>query len=220
MELLGVLERVEARLRHLGLSAHAASLMANRPDAIRNLKRAARNGDRRGITTETLRALAPVLETTAAWLLEGGDAGEARTKIPMVGRVGAGAEIMPEFDQSSEVSVREIDVPFSVNADVIAFEVEGDSMWPRYDSGDIIICRRDGQDAVEIVGGEAVVRTADGRRFLKRIMCGALPDTFDLESHNAPPIRGVRLEWAAEIQTVVRGAQWRRLKARHPRAPA
>ena len=217
MELAGVLERVEARLRTLGLSAHAASLMANRPDAIRNLKRAVRNGERRGVTTETLRALAPVLQTTAAWLLEGQEGPAARSRIPIVGRVGAGAEIMPEFEQTPEAGVREVDIPFAAYGDVIAFEVEGDSMWPRYDPGDIIICRREGQDAAEILGGEAVVRTADGRRYLKRVMRGAIPDTYDLESHNAPPIRGVRLEWGAEIQTVVRASQWRRLKGRQPR---
>jgi phage repressor protein C with HTH and peptisase S24 domain len=220
MELKDVLDRVEARLRILGLSAHAASLMANRPDAIRNLKRAVHNGERRGVTTETLRALAPVLQTTAAWLLEGQESGLVRSRIPIVGRVGAGAEIMPEFDQTPETGVREVDIPFAVHGDVVAFEVEGESMWPRYDSGDIIICRRDGQDAAEILGGEAVVRTADGRRYLKRVLRGALPDTYDLESHNAAPIRGVRLEWAAEIQSVVRAPQWRRLKSRPSRTPS
>ncbi len=71
MDLEEVLTRIESRLSVLGLSAHAASLAAKRPDAIRNLKRAVKNGDRRGVTTETLMALAPVLKTTAAWLLEG-----------------------------------------------------------------------------------------------------------------------------------------------------
>ena len=214
MELGGVLARVEARLKALGLSAHAASLMANRPDAIRNLKRAVRNGERRGVTTETLRALAPVLGTTASWLLEGNDTSEGRTRVPIVGRVGAGAEIMPEFEQTPDVGVREVEVPFAIDGDVVAFEVEGESMWPRYDPGDIIICGRAGQEAAEIIGGEAVVRTSDGRRYLKRVMRGAQADTFDLESHNASPIRGVRLEWAAEIRTVVRATQWRRLRAR------
>ena len=70
MLLNDVLSRVESRLAALNLSAHAASLAAKKPDAIRNLRRAVLNNDRRGITTETLAALAPVLQTTAAWLLE------------------------------------------------------------------------------------------------------------------------------------------------------
>ena len=40
-------------------------------------------------------------------------------------------------------------------------------MWPRYDPGDVIICWREGADAEEVVGWEAAVRTADGKRYLK-----------------------------------------------------
>ena len=98
MKLDDVLARIESRLKALDLSAHAASLAAKRPDAIRNLKRAVTNNDRGGITTQTLTALAPVLKTTAAWLLEGvGDPASGHL-VRVVGRIGAGAEIQPEFD--------------------------------------------------------------------------------------------------------------------------
>ncbi len=212
MELEDVLFRIESRLKAVGLSAHAASLAARRPDAIRNLKRAVKNNDRRGITTETLIALAPVLKTTAAWLLEG--VGEQTpgniNSVQVVGRIGAGAEIQPEFEQIPPEGLYEIEVPFPVSADAIAFQIEGDSMWPRYDPGDVIICWRQGTNVNEVIGWEAAVRTADGKRYLKRIQRGATSGTFDLESHNAAPIRGVRIEWAAEIKGVVRSGQWRR----------
>lgn len=211
MDLEDILTRIESRLAALGLSAHAASLAAKKPDAIRNLKRAVKNGDRRGVTTETLIALAPVLKTSAAWLLEGvGDPAPAN-RVRIVGRIGAGAEILPEFEQIPPEGLYEIEVPFPISADAIAFQVEGDSMWPRYDPGDVIICGREGANAEDIIGWEAAVRTADGKRYLKRIQRGAMAGTFDLESHNAAPIRSVRLEWAAEIQWVVRSGQWRRM---------
>ncbi|HYP57944.1 MAG TPA: S24 family peptidase [Beijerinckia sp.] len=210
MDLEDVLFRIESRLTALGLSAHAASLAAKKPDAIRNLKRAVKNGDRRGITTETLISLAPVLKTTAAWLLEGVGAPTPGNHVQVVGRIGAGAEILPEFEQIPPEGLYEIEVPFPIPHDAIAFEVEGDSMWPRYDPGDVIICWRQGTDAQEVIGWEAAVRTADGKRYLKRIQRGAIAGTFDLESHNAAPIRGVRIEWAAAIQGVVRSGQSRR----------
>jgi Peptidase S24-like len=210
MELEDVLTRIESRLRAVGLSAHAASLAAKRPDAIRNLKRAVKNNDRRGITTETLMALAPVLKTTAAWLLEGvGDPTPGNT-VQVAGRIGAGAEIQPEFEQIPSKGLYEIEVPFPVPADAIAFQIEGDSMWPRYDPGDVIICWRQGTNVNEVIGWEAAVRTALGKRYLKRIRRGTTSGTFDLESHNAAPIRNVRIEWAAEIKGVVRSGQWRR----------
>jgi Peptidase S24-like len=210
MELEDVLARIESRLKVLGLSAHAASLAAKKPDAIRNLKRAVKSGDRRGITTETLVALAPVLKTSAAWLLEGvGEAGTG-TVTKVVGRIGAGAEILPEYEQIPPEGLFEITVPFPIPEDSIAFEVEGDSMWPRYDQGDVIICWKQSEDAENVLGREAAVRTRNGLRYLKRVRRGAHAGTYDLESHNAQPIRGVEIAWAAAVQAVVRAGQWQR----------
>jgi phage repressor protein C with HTH and peptisase S24 domain len=211
MELEDVLARVESRLAALGLSAHAASLAAKKPDAIRNLRRAVKNGERRGITTETLAALAPVLKTTGAWLLEGVGGPEPGNLVKVVGRIGAGAEILPEFEQIPADGLFEISVPFSIPEDSIAFAVEGESMWPRYDSGDVIICWRQSEDAESVVGREAAVRTRDGRRYLKRVRRGVSAGIYDLESHNAAPIRNVQIVWAAAIQAVVRADQWQRI---------
>ncbi|MGQ0446194.1 MAG: S24 family peptidase [Beijerinckiaceae bacterium] len=210
MKLEDILARIEGRLLALGLSAHAASRAANRPDAIRNLKRALKNHDRRGITTETLVALAPVLQTTAAWLLEGVGDPASGNLVRVVGRIGAGAEIQPELEQNSPEGLYDIEVPFPVSAEAIAFEVEGNSMWPRYDPGDVIICGRKVSNAEDFIGWEAAVATADGKRYLKRIQRGAAGGTFDLEGHNAAPIRGVRLAWAAASNMVVRSGQWHR----------
>ncbi len=209
MKLQSVLSRIETRLAAVGLSANRASDLAKRPDAIRNLKRAVQNGERRGITTETLIALAPVLKTTAAWLLEGVGDSTATPSVRVVGRIGAGAEILPEFEQIPPEGLSEIDVPFALPPDAVAFIVQGDSMWPRYDPGDVVICGRSESDAHVIVGCEAAVRTADGKRYLKVIRRGSRDGTFDLESHNAPPIRGVTLEWAAKIIMILPGNQWR-----------
>ena len=155
-------------------------------------------------------ALAPVLKTTAAWLLEGVGEPTPGNIVQVVGRIGAGAEILPEFEQIPPEGLYEIEVPFPISNDAIAFQVEGDSMWPRYDPGDVIICWRQGTNVDEVVGWEAAVRTTDGKRYLKRIQRGGSSGTFDLESHNAAPIRGVQIEWAAEIKGVVRTGQWRR----------
>jgi transcriptional regulator with XRE-family HTH domain len=142
---------------------------------------------------------------------------EQRNIVAVMGRIGAGAEIMPEEEQIPPEGLYEIETPFPLPDDAIAFEVHGESMWPRYDDGDIIICWRQGVVAEEVLGWEAAVKTSTGRRFLKRVLKGSEPGTFDLESHNAPPIRGVRLEWVAAIQSVIRSGQWRKLTpaARH-----
>jgi len=208
MDLEGVLARIESRLKAVGLSAHAASLEAGRPDAIRNLKRAVNTHDRRGVTTETLLALAPVLKTTAAWLLDGDQT--SRNVVPVLGRIGTGAEIQPEFEQVPPQGLYDIEVPFCLPEYAIAMQVEGNDLWPRYELGDVIICWRKGNIIQEVVGWEAVVKTASGKRYLKRIQQGAASGTFDLESHNTSPIRGVKIDEAWEIKGVVRSGQWRR----------
>lgn len=210
MDLQDVLSRVESRLEAVGLSAHRASELARKPDAIRNLKRAVQRGDRRGITTETLASLAPVLKTTAAWLLEGVGDGSSSAPVRVVGRIGAGAEILPEFEQIPPEGLYEIELNFPLPPDSVAFAVEGDSMWPRYDSGDVVICGRPESDIRAITGLEAAVGTTDGKRYLKTIRRGASETMFDLESHNAPPIRNVGIEWAARILMILPGSQWRK----------
>ncbi len=211
MELRDVLARVESRLTAVGLSAHAASMAAKKPDAIRNLRRAVQNGERRGVTTETLASLAPILETTASWLLEGvSAAAPSASTLRIVGRVGAGAEIRPEFEQIPPDGLDQIDLTLPLSNESIAFTVEGDSMWPRYNAGDVVICDEKEHDPTAITGREAAVRTGDGKRYLKTIRRGQSAGMFDLESHNAPPIRNVTIEWAAPIVMILPGSQWAR----------
>ncbi len=206
MSLKDVLTRIEGRLANLRLSAHAASMAAGKPDAVRNLRRAVQNNDRRGITTETLAALAPVLQTTASWLLEGvGEGGRRSSSVRVIGRIGAGAEIFPEDEQVFPEGLREIELDIPLPADMVAFEVEGNSMWPRYNAGDVVICRDTEHDPASISGREAAVRTADGKRFLKTIRRGTSASTFDLESHNAPPIRDVTIAWASPVELILPG---------------
>lgn len=69
MKLAAILQRIEQRLRVLGLSADAASRMAGKPDAIRNMRRAVRTGKRDGVNTHTIDALAAALKTTPTYLL-------------------------------------------------------------------------------------------------------------------------------------------------------
>lgn len=71
MQPAAVLERIETRLKVLNMTENAASMAAGKPDAIRNLRRGVRSGARRGISSATLAALAPVLKTSVEWLLTG-----------------------------------------------------------------------------------------------------------------------------------------------------
>ncbi|WP_238395196.1 S24 family peptidase, partial [Streptococcus suis] len=79
------------------------------------------------------------------WLLTGrGEAPEAMPSlVPLMGYVGAGAEVEPDFEQVPEEGMEQIEVPFPLPADMIALQVRGDSMLPQFRNGVIIIVYRE-----------------------------------------------------------------------------
>lgn len=131
-DLVGILARINQRLEDVGLSEHAASKQAGKPDAIRNLRRAIESGGRAGISTATISALAEVLGATPAWLLDGTGPNEASTAerltaVPLISWVSAGDLSTPEAveEMNSAPKVYAEDLP---SGDWIALRVVGDSM--------------------------------------------------------------------------------------------
>jgi len=176
------------------------------------------NGQNR-FDEKTAKKYAKAFKVSAGWLLTGEGPQEQKNVIPVMGFIGAGAEIMPEFEQVPPEGLFEIEAPFPISEDAIAFEVQGDSMWPRYDAGDVVVCWRFSISPEEVIGWEAAVRTSDGRRFLKRVLKGSISGTFDLESYNAPTLRGVHLSWVGQVNAVIRATDWR-ANNRHARKKA
>lgn len=171
----------------------------------------------RGIKENELAIYARRLHVPKAWLAFGEGELDDFT-VTVMGKIGAGSSIMPEVEQVPAGGLYEIRTPFTVPRGAIAFEVDGDSMWPRYDPGDVIVCWRQGSNMEEVIGWEAAVRTTDGQRYLKRILEGAESGTFDLESHNAPPIRNVRIEWVAQVHAVIRADMWKKAGPKEQKA--
>ncbi|WP_051903704.1 MULTISPECIES: XRE family transcriptional regulator [Neorhizobium] len=128
--------------------------------------------------------------------------------VPLMGYIGAGAEIMPDFEQVPPEGLDQIQVPFPLPDEMIALEVRGDSMLPVYKDGHVIVVYRDQKKPItSFYGEDAAVRTTDGRRFLKTIVKGS-PVT--LMSFNAAPIENVGLEWIGEIFAVLPRSQLRK----------
>lgn len=72
-----ILNRIESRLEFVELDATNASLRADlSEDAIRNIRRTVKSGKQdASVGSHTLLQLAPVLQTSGSWLLEGVDCG-------------------------------------------------------------------------------------------------------------------------------------------------
>src|ERR1700735_2492965 len=135
--------------------------------------------------------------------------------VPIMGRVGAGAVIEPEHEQVPPEGLGEVELPFPIGEETIAFVVAGDSMLPQYENGDIIVVYRDQRHPISsFYGEEAAVRLKSGERYLKTIERGKTGHVVHLTSFHAKPITGVKLEWIGEIWVTLPRGQIERLRAR------
>lgn len=120
------------------------------------------------------------------WLLTGrGDMKERQPSLRIMGYVGAGAVVDPIANLADQMFPEDVDLPSS--EDVEALIVKGDSQWPRFMDGEIILVARQPVQPDQLIDCYAMVQTLDGRDLIKIIRRSGRPDEWLLESHNAPP---------------------------------
>lgn len=207
--LVDILSRIESRLKAVDISATAASKKAGLgEDAIRNMRRAvALDGGRLGVSTATLMALAPILGTTAGWLIDASGP-ENEPYISVVGVVGQDAEGVVTLAPSSAL----VPMPVGGGPQTRALEVQDYGGGETAPPGSIVYFDGlEGPPTPEMINYECIVKTEDGRVLMRRLLRGSEPGTYDLQARVAPLIEDVRLTWAAEVIDVVQPSQARKI---------
>lgn len=157
----------------------------------------------RRLTVDWMERLARPLGVTPQDLLP---TGQNARMIQVVGHVGAGAEIFAIDDHAKGAGLDEVDCPWTELApSTVAVRVRGSSMEPAYFDGDLIFYEQTNTDYTHLLGKECVVALSDGRRFIKQLRRTQNGQWY-LHSHNAEPILGVSIEWAAKVRLIQRNS--------------
>jgi hypothetical protein len=137
---------------------------------------------------------AKAFKTSFVWLVTGENPGDDIVQIDGVISVGGSVHLL-EAKKAPWIWL-----PFGVAAETIVLQVGDDSMSPRYDRGDIILCHDSadgigGEKPEDVIGDEVVVVTAENVLF-GRIRQGARAGTYDLERIKPPKIHNIE-PWPA-----------------------
>lgn len=190
-------EKIGARLKLVRERKYATAADAARAMGVKVPTYSGHENGSRG-TSRAAPRYAAFYRVSLDWLLNGkGDPKPGG--VPVVGIVGAGAEVFPFDDYPVGGGLEHVDAPPGADEGTVALRIQGDSQYPLQEGW--LIFYREGNQGVqqECLGKLCVVKVADGATLLKTLRHGAKKGRFRLESWNAPPREDVKLEWAARV---------------------
>ncbi len=141
----------------------------------------------------TLSAIADYFNVTVTYLLGGGD-------VAVVGKIGAGGSVA--FEEVGDFGF--VPQPPDTAGELVGLEVEGDSMLPKFDPGDVIYINREQNGVSEnLIGAYCACRLVTGETYLKILSRGSRPGVFTLRSLNAADMEDRELEWATPVRAIL-----------------
>lgn len=185
---------IEEAMRRKGFSRRSLSSAAGLSEsAVRDLLT---RTDNPGVST--LRKVAEALEMPAD-ALTGAD-----LRVPVLGKIGAGGQVLFSANSEEEADLPTVPRPPLVMGRLMALEVVGSSMLPKYEAGEVIYVRRDHDGILpSYIGKYCAVRTTEGGTFLKILATGSELGLYTLRSLNAEEMIDVEVEWASPVLFVM-----------------
>ena len=160
------------------------------------------NGSR-GVPQGKLETYARAFKVPLLWLLTGQGPQETPKYAGIIGKIGAGAQIVP-VDGAQDLGQIAIPGAFNPKTELVGFEVLGDSQYPIFRDGDVVFAGAATSEPDSCLGKECAVQVRDGAALLKTLEKGSKPGLFNLISANAPPIRDVEIDWVRPVEFIKR----------------
>jgi len=194
-----VRERLRRSMKKAGVGSRPLSEMAGLGQtAVRDLLEGKSDNPRIG----TLSSLANALAVPLDFLL-------GKDEVPVVGKIGAGGTIAFLDDFSKGEGHAFVPQPPDTVGEMIGLEIEGDSMLPKFDPGEVVYISREHEGVLpDYLGQYCAVRLGTGEVLLKILARGTLPGRFTLRSLNAADIEDVEVEWATPVRATL--SRWAR----------
>jgi len=133
---------------------------------------------------------------------------DRQSVIPVLGYVGAGAEVYPIDDGDP---LYEVVVKGALPAGTVGAIVRGDSMFPIFEDGDLVAYAGDELTPDIAVGKTCMVKLEDDRMLIKTVRRGSGSGLYTLTSTNAPDIEDVRIVWARSLVMRISRDFWRKM---------
>lgn len=197
-EIEAIRDEIERAMAAKGFSRRSLSKAAELSEsAVRDLLT---RTDNPGIGT--LRKIAQALEMPVDQLTGAG------LRVPILGNIGAGGEVIFVSDPDKEVNDYDdfdtVPRPPLVTGRLMALRVVGSSMLPKYEDGDVIYVRRDHDGILPTyLNRYCAVRTDDGGTYLKILSPGTESGRYTLRSLNAEDMENVEVVWASPVLFVM-----------------
>ena len=190
------LEQTGRSLRSVAMSAGVSY------EQLKNL----RQGKAKSTNVDDAVKIAAAFGVQVEDFLSGNLTPDTSQSIAVAGRVGAGAKVQLEDPYPKGDGLYHVACPPQISpSGIVAVEVEGNSMEPAYEAGDILFYSRDviGVPS-EAIGKRCIVEDADGMVWVKllRRRDGQPEGLFDLISFHAdtPPMYDMKVKWAAPVR--------------------
>lgn len=171
------------------------------------------NGDRK-YNIDTATKYAKAFNTSYTWLIDGNAElsyfasrfGQHFMDIPLIGLVRSDGSVDPSISELYGNSNVKIRLPIYTAHELIAIEVAGD-YGPRYDVGDILICRPGYDDPFPFIGKYCLIETQEGIWHLGQLKNSPDADKYDLKVVSSTIAEGIKPTQIGSIFLVLPAAQ-------------